>query len=218
MVLNNLPDLQQLVMMVPGVLIGFTFHEFAHAVTATWFGDDTPRLQGRLSLNPLVHLDVLGTILIFVAGFGWARPVQVNVYRLHPRVLGDVVVSLAGIIMNLLFAVLFSILAGLGMSGLLFDYNNPVLNQTLLYAARINLFLAAFNLIPLPPLDGFHVFKYAFPRSMDHVVGTLYRMGPFALMLLFLSPLGEWFLSPILGGMEWLVMLVVRAVLGAISG
>lgn len=205
-------------MSIPGVVMGFTFHEFAHAWTATWFGDDTPRLQGRVSLNPAVHLDILGTILLLIGGFGWAKPVQVNTNRLRPRVLGDITVSLAGVMMNFLLAILFYTLFELGRRRLLFGYFNPVLNETLLQTFWINLILVGFNLIPLPPLDGFHVFKYLFPRSMDHIVAGIYRMGPVFLMLLFFSGFAERFLDPVYGGLVTAVQSIVLPVLRAFAG
>jgi Zn-dependent protease len=213
--LAQFPTLQQVVMSVPGVLMGLTFHEFGHAITATWFGDDTPRAQGRVTLNPMAHLDPLGTLLLFIGGFGWAKPVQVNVSRLKPRVLGDILVSLAGVTMNFLLAVLFALLAGMSHYGLLFGYRNPILTQILDRSATLNLILIGFNLIPLPPLDGFHVFKYIFPRSMDHIVATLYRMGPFILMLLFFTPVANQFLDPIYNAIGtaigWIVVPLLRA-------
>jgi Zn-dependent protease len=205
-------------MSIPGIVMGFTFHEFAHAWTATWFGDDTPRLQGRASLNPAVHLDIIGTLLLLIGGFGWAKPVNVNLNRLRPRVLGDIAVSLAGVTMNFLLAIIFYLLTGMSEYGLLFGYDNPVLTETLFNTARINLILVGFNLIPLPPLDGFHVFKYLFPRGMEGVVATLYRMGPVLLMLLIFSGVARRILGPIYGALEtavsWIVMPVLRAMIG----
>jgi Zn-dependent protease len=215
---TQFPSLQTIVMSIPGVVIGFTFHEFAHAWTATWFGDDTPRLQGRVSLNPGVHLDPLGVILLLIGGFGWAKPVNVNVNRLRPRVLGDIVVSLAGITMNFLLAILFSLLAGMSEYGLLFGYHNPVLTTTLETTAWINLLLVGFNLIPLPPLDGFHVLKYLFPRGMEGVVASLYRMGPIFLMVLFFTGIASRFLAPVYAGLDaainWIVVPVLRLMIG----
>jgi len=197
---SRLPDFQHLIMMIPAVLMAFTFHEFGHAWVATLLGDDTPRLQGRLTLSPLAHLDPMGTLLIFLAGFGWAKPVQVNTSKLRPRVWGDIAVSLAGVGMNLILALVFYFLTVLGYKGLLFGYYNDVLNETLFEVVWINVVLIGFNLIPLPPLDGFHVARYLFPRSAGGVVDTIQRMGPFILMLLFITPYAGAFLRPILDG------------------
>ena len=171
-------------MAIPGVVIGFAFHEFAHALVATWFGDDTPRLQGRLTLNPLAHLDIVGTLLLLVGGFGWAKPVQVDTRRLRPRVLGDICVSLAGVAMNFLLAVLFFVLFALAQRGLL-GWEHPVLSLTLLSASWLNVFLVGFNLLPIPPLDGFRVLVHALPAGAHQLVLNLYRYGPLILIFLF---------------------------------
>jgi len=211
----GLPSLQNVFMMLPGVLMGLAFHEFGHAWVATLFGDDTPRRMGRVTLNPLAHLDWLGTILIFFAGFGWAKPVQVNISRLRPRVLGDICVSLAGVAMNFLIAVIFyATLVLIVNYGMLGDYHNPSLNSTLFWIVRINLALVAFNLIPLPPLDGFHVIRYLFPRGSERLYATIAQAGPFLLLLFFVIPgLTSRVLVPVheaLGmAVDWLVSLVL---------
>ncbi|HYG59184.1 MAG TPA: site-2 protease family protein [Symbiobacteriaceae bacterium] len=200
--------LQVRVMMLPGLLMGFTFHEFGHAWVATRFGDDTPRLMGRVTLSPLAHLDIMGTILVLLGGFGWAKPVQVNTSRLRPRVWGDIAVSLAGVTMNFFLAIGFYTLCVLSqIPSLVGDFYNPVLTETLFYSAYINMFLIAFNLLPIPPLDGFHVARYLFPPSMEYVVQTLYRMGPMLLLLLFVTD----YAAPLVGP-------VYRAVFSVVTG
>lgn len=209
------PDLQTIVMSIPGVLMGFTFHEFGHAYVATLCGDDTPRLQGRVTLSPLAHLDPIGTILLLIGGFGWAKPVQVNTSRLRPRIWGDIAVSLAGVTMNFLLAILFyaaaMIFFKVGLNG---GYNNPVLVDTLYVSARINAFLIAFNVLPLPPLDGFHVARYLFPRGMEGVVQTLYRFGPMILIFLFFTPAASAILRPVNTAVWSGVAAVVHALVG----
>ena len=207
------PDLQTLVMTIPGVIIGLAFHEFAHAWTATRFGDDTPRLQGRVTLNPLSHLDPIGTLLLFFAGFGWARPVLVNTAKLRPRVTGDIVVSLAGVIMNFLLAILFFVLATLADAGML-GFDHPVLTNTLVIAFRINVLLVALNLLPVPPLDGFHVAKYLIPDP--GLVQTLYRFGPFVLILLFLTDVAGRVIRPVMSFLFDVIRLLTSPFLEAI--
>lgn len=202
-------------MMIPGVLMGFTFHEFGHAYAATLFGDDTPRLMGRVTLSPLAHLDPLGTILLFLGGPGWAKPVQVNTHRLRPRIWGDIAVSLAGVFMNFLLAIAFfaaavvfhRIAAGGG-------YSNEVLVRTLQTSAWINVWLIAFNILPLPPLDGFHVARYLFPSSMDGLVAMLYRFGPMILMLLFFTGFATPVLVPLNQAIRGVVVSLVYGVMG----
>ncbi len=184
-------DLQAAIMSIPGILMGFTFHEFGHAWVATLLGDDTPRRQGRVTLDPRAHLDVLGVLLIFLLGFGWAKPVYVNTSRFKHRVLGDILVSLAGVAMNFLLALLFAVVFIVADEGFFVGYHNPVLVETIWMIVVINAGLIVFNLIPLPPLDGFHVARYLLPRSMDHIVATLYRIGPFILMVLLMTPVAS---------------------------
>lgn len=207
------PDLQTLVMTIPGVIIGFAFHEFAHAWTATRFGDDTPRLQGRVTLNPLVHLDPIGTLLLLFAGFGWAKPVLVNTAKLQPRVMGDILVSLAGVIMNFLLALLFFVLASLAQYGKL-GFSHPVLTQTLMTIVSINILLVAINLLPVPPLDGFHVLKYLIPNPQ--LVHTLYRFGPLVLILLFLTNVASGIIGPAMNFLFDAVQLITLPLLRAI--
>jgi Zn-dependent protease len=206
-----------IILTIPALVIGFTFHEFAHAWVATYFGDDTPLRQGRVTLNPLVHLDPMGTILLLVAGFGWAKPVQVNTAALQPRVLGDIMVSLAGVIMNFLVAIIFTVLTAISNAGFFTGYYNETVTDMLWRVVVINVLLCVFNLIPLPPLDGFHVARYLFPRSMEHIVSTLYRMGPILLILLFISGYGWRFLQPAMGFMISLITLVVSPILRLLS-
>lgn len=178
------PDLQTIVMTVPAIVIAFSFHEFAHAITASWFGDDTAKRQGRVTLNPLSHLDPLGTLLLLLGGFGWARPVPVDVERLRPRIVGDIVVSLAGVITNFMLAVLFTILAALAYAGL-FPWEAQMMGAVLERVAWINTIVVGFNLLPIPPLDGFRVVRYLLPAGSNELVMRLYQFGPFVLLLLF---------------------------------
>ncbi len=208
----HVPTLLEIVLMIPGVVIGFTFHEFAHAIVATWFGDDTPRLMGRTTLNPAVHLDPLGTVLLLLGGFGWAKPVQVNVNRLRPRVLADICVSLAGVTINFLLAVFFLLIGiWLARNPMLGAYQNTTIDM-LETTINVNVWMVGFNLLPIPPLDGFRVVRYLLPSHMENVVNNLYRMGPFVLMLVFFTGLGDTLLGPVYGAIE----LALRAVVGIV--
>lgn len=158
---NNEMALLSLLLSVPAVLIAITFHEFAHAFAADKLGDDTPRRQGRLSLNPLDHLDPIGSLLLLVAGFGWGKPVQVNPRNYTRRISmekGEAIVSLAGPLMNMVLAILFAIIYRLilhfaGLEFMLSTTGNIVM--LLIYCIiSVNVGLGIFNLIPLPPLDG----------------------------------------------------------------
>lgn len=187
------------------LVIALSFHEFAHAWTANFFGDDTPRLYGRLTLNPLAHLDPIGSLMLIVAGFGWAKPVPVNVYTLQRRSRSAPMwVAAAGPLSNLLLAILAAIPFRLGIVP--FSMSNGLLPSTydfLQTFIQINLLLMLFNLIPLSPLDGEKVAQNLFPRSWVNFLDTIRPYGPLILMaLIFILPsLGidiiGWILRPL---------------------
>lgn len=210
--MTDLTRIQEIILSIPAVLIAFSFHEFAHAWVATKFGDDTPRLQGRLTIDPRAHIDWIGFIMFVIGGFGWARPVLVNVSKLRPRILGDILVSLAGVAMNFVLAILFGV-AALGADRM----GAPFVGMALNSIAITNLVLVAFNVLPIPPLDGFHVAKYLLPPSLQQYVPTLYRYGPFLLLLLLMTGKTTQILQPIFHGVivAWsLVMAPFAAILG----
>jgi Zn-dependent protease len=166
--------LYNLILLAPGGLLGLTLHEYAHARVALAFGDPTAAALGRTSLNPLVHLDPLGTLAIVLIGFGWAKPVPVDPSRLRPPGLGDIMVSIAGPGANLLLAFAFA-----GILHLMI-FLTPIVHVwprlwTMLYemalvAVLVNIALFTFNLIPLFPLDGHHVVREILPWN---------KRGPF---------------------------------------
>ncbi|HJW91300.1 MAG TPA: site-2 protease family protein [Anaerolineales bacterium] len=198
-------DLPTLIARLVVLVIAFAFHEFAHAWTADRFGDMTPRSQGRLTLNPLVHLDPIGSLMLLVAGFGWARPVPINPYALSRRSPAAVMwVSLAGPLSNFLLAVLGAIAFRLLDLAITSPASNPALSfffQFLYYFVQINLLLLVFNLIPLPPLDGDKILDYFLPPAWSRALEPIRPYGPMILlMLIFLAPLlGRNILFDILG-------------------
>jgi Zn-dependent protease len=171
------------------VIVGITFHEFSHAAVASLQGDQTARSQGRLTLNPIKHLDPLGSIALIVAGFGWGRPVPVTPSRLRNRRLGHVMVGLAGPAAN--FVVALIAVVGLRIAyptaGTTFDVDFSV---TLLYTlVVVNVVLGVFNLLPIPPLDGSTLLSIALPPSRQNIVAFLDQYGIFLLLgLLILAP------------------------------
>lgn len=174
------------------LLIALTLHEYAHAWTAFRFGDLTAMHEGRLTLNPLNHLDPIGTLLLIMAGFGWARPVPINpetIQRNNPA--GVMIVSLAGPLTNLLLALAVAIPLRLGIvdiyepSGAIF----PSFGYFLLIFLVVNLSLFFFNLLPLAPLDGEKVLSFFLPKSWLPIYGRLQRYGLIILLiLLFVAP------------------------------
>lgn len=200
-------DIETLISRIFILIIALTVHEFAHAKTADMFGDNTPRANGRLTLNPLVHLDVIGSLMILVAGFGWAKPVPVNPYllgRASPAAL--MLVSLAGPTSNFLMAILAAVPLRLGLT----SFNAPASflpssSGFLIEFIFINLLLTFFNLIPLAPLDGDKIAAYFFPPSWQRVLDAIRPYGALILLaLLFVLPrigfdvLGRFLYPPIL--------------------
>lgn len=197
------------------LLVAFTIHELAHALVATYFGDETPRMNGRLTLNPLAHLDPMGSLLLLVAGFGWAKPVPINPYVLNRRSSAAVMwVSLAGPMSNMLMAVVASIPFQIGLVSLADAYapNSGILptpGKILIEFIAINLLLMLFNLIPLAPLDGEKVLDYFLPANMARVMDNIRPYGPIILLVLVL-------VAPMVGFdvISWIIMPPLRAMLG----
>jgi Zn-dependent protease len=194
--LGFLPSLPQLITYVVILLTAFPVHEFAHAWTADYFGDNTPRANGRLTLNPLAHLDPIGTLLMIVAGFGWAKPVPINPYVLQRRSpAAPMLVSLAGPTSNLLMAIVASAFFRLGLvsTGDIRVVSGEILPNIPLFLflfVSVNLWLMLFNLIPLFPLDGEKVLDYFLPPAGVRVLESIRPYGPMILMvILFVLPL-----------------------------
>lgn len=189
------------------LFIALPFHEFSHALAANMLGDDTPRLSGRLTVNPLAHLDIMGSLMLVFAGFGWAKPVPVNPYALGRRSPAALMlVSLAGPMSNLLLAILGSIPFRLGWVQMSFSSPDlvPTMDLLLTQFVIINLSLMLFNLIPLAPLDGDKIADYLFPPSWSRALERIRPYGSLILLaLLFVLPmLGiniiSWVISPAL--------------------
>jgi Zn-dependent protease len=186
-----MPDISSIILLAPPILLALTLHEYAHGWVADKLGDPTARHAGRLTLNPLAHLDPLGTLTLFLFRFGWGKPVPVNPYNFRNGRTGDVMVSLAGITVNLILAFLFSQVLRLAVAGnWITDANvsSPV-SQLLLNTIIINLYLAVFNLIPIPPLDGSHVLSSILPGTLRREYQRVAQYGPLLIMGLVLLDL-----------------------------
>jgi Zn-dependent protease len=156
-----------------GVLvICLTVHEFSHAYIALKMGDPTAEQHGRLSLNPLVHLDPIGTLMILFVHFGWAKPVPINPNNFKNYKKGIILTSIAGPISNFLMAILGAFLARF-----IFRFNNEGLKQFILIFVMLNLVLGIFNLLPFPPLDGSRLVTVFIPPKYDHIANFLERYG-----------------------------------------
>lgn len=206
-IMNYLTDtsaLLGLLLTIPGVLIAITFHEFAHAFVADKLGDDTPRIEGRLTLNPLKHLDPIGSIMLLFAGFGWGKPVHVNP-RNYNRTMSmdkaDAIVSIAGPVMNFIISIILTLIycaiyKFVGVIAINSSTVGTILMMMLLYAISINVGLGLFNLIPLPPLDGSKVIKPFLPfnakmwfENHERVFGIIFAvLWIFGLLSMIVSP------------------------------
>ncbi|MEH7106221.1 site-2 protease family protein [Bacillus sp. JJ1764] len=177
------------------LVLAFTFHEFAHAFVAYKFGDMTAKNQGRLTLNPLQHLDPFGTLLIFIAGFGWARPVPVNRFFFKKPRLAGVFVSVAGPLSNLILACIGYIIGyacrryGLIASENFYDFINIFIN--------LNTVLFIFNLLPLPPLDGYRIIEDLVPNNMRAKMTQYEQYGTLIFLILVITPLDRFTIQPI---------------------
>jgi Zn-dependent protease len=202
-----------LVALLFGLVVGITVHEASHATVAVLLGDPTPRMMGRVSLNPLRHLDLLGSIAMLIASFGWGKPVQFNPYRLRtdPR-LGSAVVAAAGPVSNILVAIVGALI--LKMIG--WHFTEPG-HQVLTAVIFINVGLAAFNLLPIPPLDGYNLVVNLLPKSIAQALAPLETYGPLILLaLIFLGPMV--FRFDVLGSMLRPIRTVIIAMIQAVVG
>ncbi|KUO50506.1 MAG: hypothetical protein APF76_07585 [Desulfitibacter sp. BRH_c19] len=179
-------SLEALLLGIPAILIAITLHEYAHGRVASILGDPTPASQGRLTLNPVKHLDVMGSLMLVLIGFGWAKPVQVNPFHFRiDRDKGMMIVGLAGPAMNILIA----LLAGIGYNFFGFvGIPGTTLTFGLFfnYLIWFNVMLAIFNMIPLPPLDGSKVLRGLIPKGNFKLFHTLEAYGPIILLVLLL--------------------------------
>jgi Zn-dependent protease len=200
--LNQSPILAAVFLL--SIILAITVHEFAHAWTADRLGDDTPASQGRVTLNPLAHLDPLGSLLFLLSGFGWGKPVMYDPRNLNGKA-DELKVALAGPASNLILAVFFKALV-LAQLALGITFINPIF---LGVAITINLYLAAFNMIPIPPLDGSSVVSYFWPEYRSLVGG---QVGFIVLIALVFLPVGNTSLlslivTPILTAFDYLTSL-----------
>lgn len=201
---------ERLLFQIPALLIAVTVHELAHALVADRLGDPTARRLGRITLNPLPHIDPLGALAFVVAGFGWAKPVPVNAANLiHPR--RDMAwVAAAGPLSNFLVAFLALAALRFAASWGLIAVRGDALAQILLFIYSFNIGIGVFNLIPLPPLDGGHFLPYLLPSGAAHVVRALERHGAVILLLLVLSGATRWIIGPVIRSVDQLMVTLAR--------
>lgn len=201
--------LDQLIFVAPAILIAITIHEFSHGYVAHLLGDPTPEQQGRLTLNPIPHLDPLGTLMLIFAHFGWAKPVQVNpFYFKGDRQRGMLFVALAGPVSNLLLAFIGAILYNL------FGAYGGFFSSFIFIFIIINVNLLLFNLIPVPPLDGSKILVGLLPRRMHGTIYQIEAYGPIILMLLIITDVTSKILGPITMGIIGVLLQISHVLVG----
>ena len=197
-------EIRTLLLLVPPILVALTFHEYAHGYVANKYGDDTAKRSGRLTLNPLAHLDPLGTIMIFLVHFGWAKPVPVNPYMLRNPKRDMVWISAAGPLANMALALLSGLLLRFIFAAGGAPHTSSIaglLIVMVIMSLQINLALAIFNVLPIAPLDGSKILTGLLPAGHEGKVYFLERYGP--LILIGLIIFGRATGVPILGSLIW---------------
>jgi len=195
-----LPDIQisekliKFLLFLPVFLLSIAVHEFSHAFFASKFGDDTAKNQGRLTLNPFKHIDLIGSVIVplaaFASGFaliGWAKPVPVDRRNFSDPLKDDAVVSFAGPLSNFILSVLLFVLFLISVN--FFGEQSSIISELLWYGVFLNVFLFAFNLLPIPPLDGSHILFDLFPNKFTAKYLNLGLYGSLILLFFFYSPL-----------------------------
>lgn len=198
-------DILSLILSIPGLLIALTFHEFAHGYAAYRMGDNTARYSGRLSLNPLDHLDIWGTLCLLFFHFGWAKPVPINPANFREQKKGIIIVSLAGPFANFLLAFVCAVVCKILVR---FTNSSEIalfFYQIFLYAEVMNVGLMVFNLIPIPPLDGSKVLMEFLPPRARYEMYRIERYSGIVLLILVWTRV----LTPILGTLSgWVFSLL----------
>ena len=194
---------------LPGLIIALVIHEYAHAKAADVMGDFTPRMTGRLTLNPMAHIDPIGLIMLLVVRFGWAKPVMINARNFRNWRQGELLVALAGPVANLLVAFISLLaMAVLFELGMFSEGVRLVLSMMVLF----NINFAIFNMLPLPPLDGSKVLMVLLPGRLAYKLMSLERYSFIILIFLMMTP----FLTMILIPLQRLVLSVFNLIIGVI--
>lgn len=197
------------ILVLPAILIGLCFHEFAHGFVSDRLGDPTPKLQGRLTVNPKAHIDPFGFIALLIAGFGWGKPVEIDPRYYKHRRRDELLVALAGIIMNLLIAIVFAFIVKIILiisPGIYANAVGKIIMTILQNVIIINIVLMVFNLLPVPPLDGFNVLTEIFNLRKYDWYYSYYRFGGFLLLLLVFLNITDLFLTPMVSSIYSIIV------------
>lgn len=187
-------------LMLPGIIIGLSFHEFAHAWVSDRLGDPTPRRDGRVTINPLAHIDWIGFAALLLVGFGWGKPVVIDPRYYKNRRRDEFLVAIAGVTMNFIIAVILSIPVRMMMKqyagGVPSDLMYNIF-QMIYYAVFINVVLMIFNLLPVPPLDGWNIFTQLFKLDQYDWWHKVYQYGTYILLALIIFNVTDLVLTPL---------------------
>lgn len=205
--LNNM--LLNFLISVPGIIIAISFHEFAHAAVAYVMGDPTAKNHGRMTINPVSHIDPIGLLMLAIARFGWAKPVPVNESNFRNRALGNFLVSIAGISMNILIAI---------VTFILLHYTSDIFTSDAYYNVMysvigINISFAAFNLLPIPPLDGSKLLLSVIPAKYRYFVYKYENYGMVLMILLIVTGTLGIVLSPVVNAIISFINTIVNIIL-----
>ena len=225
---TNQIDIYSTVISLPGLIIALSLHEFAHAWMAVKLGDPTPKMQGRLNVNPLSHMDPIGTICLLFAHFGWGKPVQINPTNFNKPEKDSAKVALAGPVMNFILAIISAILyavlivcainfGGAYIYGDTIQYTTVwnTLLDIVYYAMLLNLGLCIFNLLPFPPLDGSKIFRAILKGKAKEFLYTLEKYSMIIIMILFATNAASYIISPIVEAIyNYVLVPIMSAILG----
>ncbi|WP_407308429.1 site-2 protease family protein [Desulfosporosinus sp. SB140] len=212
-------DLTTVIANIPALMIGFAFHEYAHAWVADRLGDPTPQSQGRLTLNPLVHLDLFGTLMALLYQFGWAKPVMINPhYFKGNKQRGRMLVALAGPAMNLVMAFIALFLWYFTMHWIHGTEWSYVIQMVFRSIVLMNLGLGIFNLLPIPPLDGFAVLMGILPGRLAHRLLILEQYGMIILVILLFTDILNNVLFPAMNGIAFAYQTILTMLLTPLFG
>ena len=185
-------------LMLPGIILGLSLHEFAHAWMSDRLGDPTPRRQGRLTVNPVAHIDPLGFVALLLVGFGWGKPVMIDPGYYRNRRRDEFLVAIAGVTMNLILAVILSFPAK-ALMNMYYNTGSPLVENIfyiVYYAVSIDVCLMVFNLIPCPPLDGWNIVTQIFRLDRYRWWYKVYQYGQWILLILIFANITDYILMP----------------------
>lgn len=196
--------------MIIALLVAIILHENAHGIMAYFMGDDTAKQSGRLSLNPLKHLSLTGTIMLILFKIGWAKPVPINPYNFKKRRLGLFLVSIAGITMNFLIAIVSLLIIKLFLNVNIYSLSGLFFNNLLFYLVTYNIYLAIFNLIPIPPLDGSKIIYSFLPYKTVYKISKYENYTNIIMIILVFTGIITKYINIIYGHVLEFLLTIIR--------